>query len=89
MQRSTERLLTTHAGSLPRPEALRDLLIARDEGRPYDQAIFSRRVGSAVAEVVQWQLASGIGHHQRWGGLEAQLFDLRARAALVSRSGQD
>jgi 5-methyltetrahydropteroyltriglutamate--homocysteine methyltransferase len=32
MKRSTERILTTHAGSLPRPDDLRDILIAKDEG---------------------------------------------------------
>jgi 5-methyltetrahydropteroyltriglutamate--homocysteine methyltransferase len=60
MKRSTQGILTTHAGSLPRPEDLRDLLIAKDEGRPYDQAAFVTRVRSAVAEVVQRQLESGI-----------------------------
>lgn len=60
MQRSTERILTTHAGSLPRPADLRDMLSARDAGRPYDREAFARRVRSAVAEVVQQQIASGI-----------------------------
>jgi 5-methyltetrahydropteroyltriglutamate--homocysteine methyltransferase len=60
MQRSTERILTTHAGSLPRPADLWDLLLAKDAGQPYDQTAFARRVRSAVAEVVQQQLASGI-----------------------------
>jgi 5-methyltetrahydropteroyltriglutamate--homocysteine methyltransferase len=60
MHRSTERILTTHAGSLPRPDDLRNMLIAKDEGRPYDQAAFTARVRSAVAEVVQQQIASGI-----------------------------
>jgi len=48
MKRSTERMLTTHAGSLPRPDDLRDMLIAKDEGRRYDQAAFARRVRSAA-----------------------------------------
>ena len=60
MKHSTERILTTHAGSLPRPDDLRDLLIAKDEGRPYEQAAFITRVRSAVAEVVQQQIMSGI-----------------------------
>lgn len=60
MQRSTERILTTHAGSLPRPDDLWDLLIAKDTGQPYDQEAFTRRVRSAVAEVVQQQRESGI-----------------------------
>lgn len=60
MKRSIERILTTHAGSLPRPDDLRDMLIAKDEGRPYDQGVFATRVRSAVAEVVQQQLACGL-----------------------------
>jgi 5-methyltetrahydropteroyltriglutamate--homocysteine methyltransferase len=60
MRRSTERILTTHAGSLPRPDDLRDILLAKDEGRPYDQAQFAIRVRSAVAEVVQRQIAAGL-----------------------------
>ena len=60
MQRSTERILTTHAGSLPRPDDLRDLLIAKDDGQPYDQARFATRVRSAVCEVVQQQIAAGL-----------------------------
>jgi 5-methyltetrahydropteroyltriglutamate--homocysteine methyltransferase len=60
MRHSIERILTTHAGSLPRPDDLRDLLIAKDEGRPYDQAALATRVRSAVAEVVRQQITSGI-----------------------------
>ena len=60
MQRSTKRILTTHAGSLPRPDDLWDTLIAKDAGRPYDQEALARQVRSAVAEVVQQQIASGI-----------------------------
>jgi 5-methyltetrahydropteroyltriglutamate--homocysteine methyltransferase len=60
MQRSTERILTTHAGSLPRPDDLWDMLMAKDAGQPYNQEALARRVRSAVAEVVQQQIASGI-----------------------------
>jgi 5-methyltetrahydropteroyltriglutamate--homocysteine methyltransferase len=60
MNRSTERILATHAGSLPRPDDLRDLLIAKEEGRPYHPEALARRVRSAVAEAVQQQIASGI-----------------------------
>src|SRR5919109_2343590 len=60
MQRSTERILTTHAGSLPRPDDLRDMLVAKDEGQPYDQARFATRLRSAVAEVVRLQTAAGL-----------------------------
>jgi 5-methyltetrahydropteroyltriglutamate--homocysteine methyltransferase len=59
MKRSTERILTTHAGALARPDDLRDKLIAKDEGRPHDREAFDKRVRSAVAEVVQQQAACG------------------------------
>jgi 5-methyltetrahydropteroyltriglutamate--homocysteine methyltransferase len=60
MKRSSERILTTHAGSLPRPDDLRELLVAKDEGKPYDSDAFEDRVKRAVAEVVQQQVAAGI-----------------------------
>jgi len=60
VKRSTERILTTHAGSLARPDDLRDLLIARDTGRPYDHAAFASRVRRAVTEVVRQQVAVGL-----------------------------
>ena len=44
MQDSSERILTTHAGSLARPADLREMLAARDERRPYDAAAFSASV---------------------------------------------
>lgn len=60
MIRSTERILTTHAGALARPDDLRDMLIAKDDGKPYDRPAFERRVTAAVAEVVQQQVAAGL-----------------------------
>jgi 5-methyltetrahydropteroyltriglutamate--homocysteine methyltransferase len=60
MKRSTDRILTTHAGSLPRPPDLWAMVTAKTSGRPYDEAAFEDRVRSAVAEVVQQQAASGI-----------------------------
>jgi 5-methyltetrahydropteroyltriglutamate--homocysteine methyltransferase len=60
MKRSTERILVTHAGSLPRPDDLWEMLIAKNEGKPYDREAFSNRVRGAVAEVVQKQIDCGI-----------------------------
>ncbi len=60
MQRSSERILTTHAGALPRPPSLLPLLVARDEERPYDAEAFEREVRAAVDEVVRRQVACGI-----------------------------
>jgi 5-methyltetrahydropteroyltriglutamate--homocysteine methyltransferase len=60
MKRSTERILVTHAGSLPRPPDLWEMLVAKSNGRPYDREIFGDRLRSAVAEVVKKQIDSGI-----------------------------
>jgi len=60
MKRSAERILTTHAGSLARPDDLRDMLTAKDDGRPYDAAAFAALVRAAVGEVVRRQVAVGL-----------------------------
>jgi 5-methyltetrahydropteroyltriglutamate--homocysteine methyltransferase len=60
MQRSTERILTTHTGSLPRPADLTATLEAQDAGVVPDPATFDARVRRAVAEVVQKQVAAGV-----------------------------
>ena len=60
MKRSEHRILTTHAGSLPRPPALRDLLVRLDRGEPVDPATLAREAESAVSHVVTKQLEAGI-----------------------------
>src|SRR2546430_16177498 len=60
MKRSTERFLTTHTGSLPRPEDLIRMMYAREEGVPVDPAALSKRVASAVEEVVHKQAEAGV-----------------------------
>jgi len=60
MKRSTDRFLTTHTGSLPRPEDLIRMMYAKEEGVPVDAAALSLRVASAVAEVVAKQAQSGV-----------------------------
>ena len=60
MQRSETRFLTTHTGSLPRPDDLIRMMYAREEGVPVDAAALAARVRAAVAEVVQKQVAAGI-----------------------------
>ncbi len=60
MKRSTERILSTHAGSLPRPDDLWKMLIAKDNMQPYDQEAFAKRLRGAVAEGVRKQIDSGI-----------------------------
>jgi 5-methyltetrahydropteroyltriglutamate--homocysteine methyltransferase len=60
MNRSTERFLTTHTGSLPRPEDLIRTMYAKEEGVPVDRAALAARVREAVAEVVGKQVQAGI-----------------------------
>ncbi len=60
MKRSTERFLTTHTGSLPRPEDLVRAMYAREEGVPVEVAALAARIRSAVEEVVQRQAGAGV-----------------------------
>ena len=60
MQRSSARILTTHCGSLPRPNDLLDLMKAKIDGAPYDAGAYAARVRSAVAEIVRQQVDCGI-----------------------------
>jgi 5-methyltetrahydropteroyltriglutamate--homocysteine methyltransferase len=60
MKRSTDRILTTHTGSLARPKELLDLMKAKIKGEPYDEKAYSERTRSAVAEMVRKQAESGI-----------------------------
>ena len=103
MRRSTERILTTHAGSLPRPEGLREIVVAKGTGQPYDQGDLSRRLQSGVAEVVRLQLESGLAivndgelskpsftdyARERIGGLEQRAMSPEARP-IQAISGRD
>ena len=60
MKRSETRILTTHAGSLPRPPELRAMLDAKSQGQAYDQADFDKSVTMAVKQVVDKQVELGI-----------------------------
>jgi 5-methyltetrahydropteroyltriglutamate--homocysteine methyltransferase len=60
MKRSTDRILTTHTGSLPRPRDLATMLEALDAGSLPDPAAFEARVRAAVADVVRQQVEVGI-----------------------------
>jgi 5-methyltetrahydropteroyltriglutamate--homocysteine methyltransferase len=58
--RSADRFLTTHAGSLPRPEDLTRFMFAKAEGIPVDAAVLADRVAAAVGEIVERQVKAGI-----------------------------
>jgi 5-methyltetrahydropteroyltriglutamate--homocysteine methyltransferase len=85
MQRSTDRIITTHCGSLPRPDGLMGMLAAEEAGEYVDEQELARHVGASVGNVVRRQAAAGIdvindGEHSkmsfttytasRLGGLE-------------------
>ena len=60
MKRSTDRFLTTHTGSLPRPDDLIRIMYAKEEGVPVDPVALSQRIAAAVEEVVRKQADAGI-----------------------------
>src|SRR5437764_15385818 len=55
MKRSIDRFLTTHTGSLPRPDDLIRMMYAKEEGVPVDGEALASRIASAVEEVVRKQ----------------------------------
>lgn len=60
MKRSTDRILTTHVGSLARPRNVLDLLWAKERGEDYDKDTFESSVKDAVSEIVKGQVEAGI-----------------------------
>jgi 5-methyltetrahydropteroyltriglutamate--homocysteine methyltransferase len=87
MLRSTDRIMTTHAGALPREHALRALVFARSNREPYDKAALATSLRGAVAETIRKQAAIGIDSindgelgksnfttyiHERLAGIEAR-----------------
>jgi 5-methyltetrahydropteroyltriglutamate--homocysteine methyltransferase len=60
MRLSTERILTTHVGSLPRPADLLPLLVRKERGEAYDEGELDRLVSQAVADIVERQQAAGV-----------------------------
>ena len=60
MKRSSERILTTHTGSLPRPADLVQMIVDRDGGAAINETAFAGRVRSAVAEAVTHQAGAGV-----------------------------
>lgn len=98
MKRSTNRILTTHTGSLPRPDALLALLNAKENGELRDREEFDRSVREAVAAIVRRQVECGVdvvndgemskpGYStyikDRLSGFEGESAGLRASVALT------
>src|SRR2546422_11438355 len=60
MKRSIDRFLTTHTGSLPRPDDLIRTLYAKEEGGPVEREALAIRVATAVEDVVRRQVDAGV-----------------------------
>src|SRR5438876_12033880 len=60
MKTSTDRILTTHIGSLPRPQALMDIILRREKDDIIDAATFEATTAKAVDEIVAQQVACGV-----------------------------
>jgi 5-methyltetrahydropteroyltriglutamate--homocysteine methyltransferase len=60
MKRSTARILTTHVGSLPRPDDLFDLMLDRMDGKAVDETAYAERVRRAVQDTVRQQVDAGL-----------------------------
>ena len=60
MKTSTDRILTTHTGSLPRSKALSAMLVKREQRKPYDAAAFQAELERNLDDNVRRQIASGV-----------------------------
>ena len=60
MKHSTQRILTTHVGSLSRPDSLLPLLRLKEQGQPYDREELAQCVRQAVRDVVRKQVEAGV-----------------------------
>ena len=60
MQRSTDRILTTHTGSIARPDDLIELMRAKENGQPYDREEFEALATQAVEDCVRRQVEAGL-----------------------------
>ena len=104
MQRSTDRILTMHAGSLPRPADVREMVTAKADGKPYDAPTLDRRLREAVAEVVRKQVEVGLDSindgelsktnftnyaKERLGGIEIRTFPEGQGPEPLQISGRD
>src|SRR3989442_11601893 len=74
MKRSTERILSTHVGSLARPEALIPILRSMERGQPYDRETYAKLVRDAVTDVVRKQVEAGVDIFTDGGQGEASFF---------------
>ncbi len=76
---STDRILVTHAGALPRPADLRPMVLAKSRGEAVDQAALDAKLRTAVAETVKQQVEERHRQRQRRRAVEIQLHRLCAQ----------
>jgi len=60
MKTSQDRILTTHVGSLPRPPELKELLVRKDQGQPYDKEALDHLTRQAVFDIVRRQAQTSV-----------------------------
>lgn len=60
MIRSTGRIRVTHQGTLPKPDDVRQMVLDKEAGKPYDAAAYNARLVAATREAIQLQLDAGI-----------------------------
>jgi 5-methyltetrahydropteroyltriglutamate--homocysteine methyltransferase len=95
MQRSTERILTTHVGSLVKPDDLAEAVLGRDTGKDVDLDALSSRISSAISQIVRKQADVGIdvvndGEFSKssWGAyFRRRLTNIEARPGQASTPG--
>ena len=94
------QIKTMHAGSLPRPADLYEMVLAKEAGKPYDEQAFEHRLRDAVAEVVRLQADVGLDSvndgefgksnfnnymRERLGGFEERAMDGSVRVSISDR----
>jgi 5-methyltetrahydropteroyltriglutamate--homocysteine methyltransferase len=62
MRRSEDRILVYHAGALAKPDDIREMVSAKEEGRPYDKELLKSRLKLSVAELVDQQIKTGFDY---------------------------
>jgi len=103
MHYSTDRILVTHAGSLPRPHDLRAMVVAKSAGESYEAETLNRRLKESVADIVRRQIDAGIDIvndgelskynftdyvRERIAGYEARPNSGRRRLSMTARDEQ-
>jgi hypothetical protein len=79
LNEGSKRILTTHTGSLPRPDALSALLFARMTSQPYDAAALAQQTTEAVAGIIAKQILAYLASEEKLAG------ELRALDAPAAR----